>query len=82
MLTIFYFWNTYIYKMNNYTDQPPRKLFGLALIEYKKSLKLTCEQKNFGRNTIRDASIACKRKPVCVKFEQKPLVKNIFIVYS
>jgi hypothetical protein len=29
-----------------------------------------------------DASIACKGKPVCVKFEQKPLVKNIFIVYS
>jgi hypothetical protein len=23
-----------------------------------------------------------KGKPVCVKFEQKPLVKNIFIVYS
>jgi quinol-cytochrome oxidoreductase complex cytochrome b subunit len=27
----------HLYKMNNYTDQPPRKLFGLALIEYKKA---------------------------------------------
>jgi hypothetical protein len=47
MLTIFIFGILNLYKMNNYTDQPPRKLFGLALIEYKKSLKLTCEQKTF-----------------------------------
>jgi hypothetical protein len=37
MLTIFIFGILNLYKMNNYTDQPPRKLFGLALIEYKKA---------------------------------------------
>jgi hypothetical protein len=43
----YFYLEYFIYKMNNYNDQPPRKLFGLALIEYKKSLKLTCEQKTF-----------------------------------
>jgi hypothetical protein len=32
----FYFGILNLIKMNNYNDQPPRKLFGLALIEYKK----------------------------------------------
>jgi hypothetical protein len=66
--------------MNNYINQPPRKLFGLALIEYK-SLKLTCEQKDFGRNTIGDASIACKENP-CVLSLNKKTRENIYIIYS
>ena len=59
--------------MNHYINQSPRKLLGLALIAYKKSLKLTDEQKDVLIGTLLgDASIACKKgKPVCVKFEQK-----------
>jgi hypothetical protein len=74
--------------MNNYTDQPPRKLFGLALIEYKKSLKLTCEQKDILVGTLLgDASIACKKgKPVCVKFEQKATrekyIPSLFMIFE
>lgn len=59
--------------MNHHLDQPSRKLVGLALIAYKKNLKLTNEQKDILIGTLLgDASIACKKgKPVCVKFEQK-----------
>ncbi len=74
--------------MNNDHNLHSRKLFGLALIAYKKSLKLTCEQKDVLVGTLLGgASIACKKgKPVCVKFEQKATgekyIVNLFMIFE